>query len=302
VLLFEGERGFDGGIFAVIPTYAINKDGDFTAGAGIQLNAAGGKFKGSLDVFNGGDGFDTLLATGGHDVVFRYALDDSATRTGSLVNQVEELQMGGGDDVVDLTSPLFGVAGADESFVIYGESGRDALWTGAGTDTLYGGDDGDWLSGGAGDDVLYGGNTATGGDTNTPSSGTFTNGWTMDGFGTRVFNDVLDGGTGNDLLYGGSGNDLLSGGAGIDTLTGNNGADYFVFRIGATSWGQDTVTDFDYGAGDRLVASGWNKGAVSSAFLGSGDLQLSFSGNSITLAGFDSTDLTAAGGVGNLFA
>jgi Ca2+-binding RTX toxin-like protein len=298
-LLFEGERAFGKVGSFTYDTYALNKDGDFTAGAGIHLNAAGSKFLGSLDTFNGGAGYDTLLGTGGHDVVFRFGLDDSVQRTGSLVNGIEEFRMGGGDDIVDLTDPLFSLSpvAAGESVALYGEEGRDALWSGAGNDTLVGGNDGDWLSGAAGDDTLYGGNDSTGAGANSADSG-----WKVNGFGDRVFADLLDGGAGNDTLYGGAGNDLLSGGSGTDSLTGNAGADYFLFRIGASTWGSDTVTDFDFLAGDRLVADGWNKASVGSAFLGGGDLQLSFSGNSITLVGFDSADLTAAGGVGNLFA
>jgi Ca2+-binding RTX toxin-like protein len=295
ILLFEAER-----VFTQISgqdVYAHNKDGDFTAGTGIKLNEAGSRFFGSLDTFQGGAGHDTLLGTGGHDVVFRYSLDANGARTSALISGVEEFVMGGGDDIVDLTGPLEANATQSSRITVFGESGRDALWTSEADDVLVGGDDGDWLSAGKGNDVLYGGNE-TGPDTNSAGSG-----WTVNGFGGRVFSDLLDGGEGNDTLYGGSGDDLLAGGSGVDSLTGGAGGDYFLFRVaGASGWGGDTVQDFDFLSGDRLAADGWDDALVSSSFLGGGDLQLSFSGNSITLVGFDSADLTAAGGVGNLFA
>ncbi|MCP1721331.1 retention module-containing protein [Pseudomonas citronellolis] len=90
------------------------------------------------------------------------------------------------------------------------------------TDTLNGGDGHDILYGGAGNSILNGG----------------------DG------NDTLYGGLGNDTLDGGKGNDLLIGGKGNDTLTGGDGADTFIWRAGDT--GNDTITDFKPGDGDRI--------------------------------------------------
>jgi len=63
-------------------------------------------------------------------------------------------------------------------------------------------------------------------------------------------NSILNGGTGNDSLYGGLGNDTLNGGKGNDTLTGGAGADTFIWRAGDT--GNDTITDFKPGDGDRI--------------------------------------------------
>ena len=53
--------------------------------------------------------------------------------------------------------------------------------------------------------------------------------------------DVVDGRRGNDWLEGGDGNDVLSGGS---------GADKFVLRSGD---GHDTVTDFNFLEGDRVL-------------------------------------------------
>jgi len=226
-------------------------------------------------------------------VVFRYALTDAGTRTGELVSGIEEFRMGAGDDIVDLTSKTLGSSATDESVTLFGEAGRDSLWTGAANDTLVGGNDGDWLSGGAGNDTLYGGNLpADGADTNAAGSG-----WTITGL-TGTFNDVLDGGAGNDTIVGGVGNDLVSGGIGNDTLTGGAGADSFLFRFNSTpaGWGSDTILDFNYGQGDRLVALDWDKTLVTAAEDGAGNLVLNYLGaGEITLQGIDFADLTTIG-------
>jgi Ca2+-binding RTX toxin-like protein len=278
VLLFEAERGF--GQILNSDVFAHNSDGDFTASSGIQLNALGGLYRGSFDTYNGGDGVDTLLGTGGHDVVFRYALNDNGTRTGELISSIEEFEMGNGDDIVDLTAKLAsgGTSLPGESVAIDGGNGRDALWTSGGDDRIEGGNDGDWLSGGAGNDIIYGG-YSTGGDTNA-----VVDVWTVKDV-TGKFTDLIDGGAGNDQLFGGSGNDLLAGGNGNDTMTGGAGADSFLFRKPAGTWGSDTVTDFSHAAGDRLIAFNWDKTAVTMADTADG-LKIDYLlGGSITLTG-----------------
>jgi 5'-nucleotidase (lipoprotein e(P4) family) len=66
-------------------------------------------------------------------------------------------------------------------------------------------------------------------------------------------NDNISGLSGDDILRGGNGNDLLNGGLGNDTLTGGAGADKFVLTVGADT---DTITDFNFNEGDRLVLPG----------------------------------------------
>jgi VCBS repeat-containing protein len=66
--------------------------------------------------------------------------------------------------------------------------------------------------------------------------------------------DKLYGGIGNDTLLGGDGNDTLFGGPGNDTLTGGKGADTFVWMHGDA--GNDVITDFNGGEGDRIDLSG----------------------------------------------
>jgi len=286
VLLFEAERGFSKILGSDV--FAFNRDGDFTASTGIQLNAKDGLYQGSFDTYNGGDGHDTLLGTGGHDVVFRYALNDSdGTRTGQLISSIEEFEMGKGDDIVDLTAKLGtgGQSAPAESVTIHGGDGRDALWASGGNDTIEGGNDGDWLSGGAGDDIIYGGNS-TGGDTNAVADV-----WAVTGL-TGKFTDLLDGGSGDDQLFGGSGNDLLAGGYGDDIMTGGAGADRFLFQ---DAWDNDTVKDFSYVQGDRLIAVDWDIKDAAALQVGT-DLTIFYEGadgaSSITLTGVTLGTLT----------
>lgn len=64
--------------------------------------------------------------------------------------------------------------------------------------------------------------------------------------------DTLIGGDGGDTLRGGDGDDLLYGGAGADLLYGQSGADTFVFEVASAFLNQDTIADFDAGAGDKI--------------------------------------------------
>ncbi len=140
--------------------------------------------------------------------------DESGTLTGdgpgqgtAVFSQIEQLQTGAGNDVIDGGAAQAGLS----------------LDAGAGDDTVTGGAGADTVSGGAGHDSLSGGDGAD----------------SLDG---GAGNDVLHGDAGNDTLSGGEGNDILRGGLGNDQLTGGSGRDEFelVFHGGT-----DTVTDFD---------------------------------------------------------
>lgn len=62
---------------------------------------------------------------------------------------------------------------------------------------------------------------------------------------------ILHGLGGNDTIIGGSAADWIVGGAGNDTLTGNAGAD--TFHYGFATVGNDTITDFQNGAGGDVL-------------------------------------------------
>jgi Ca2+-binding RTX toxin-like protein len=130
----------------------------------------------SFDVFQGDAGADRLEGTAGADAL---ALDDPFSpfpqAAGPRLSGIEKIDVGDGNDVVDLTSRLY-VYG---DVTLIGGSGDDVLWANAGNDLLEGGTGNDNLYGGAGSDRLAGG----------------------DG------NDTLDGGASADRLLGGLGND-----------------------------------------------------------------------------------------------
>jgi len=119
------------------------------------------------DVMDGGADADTVELTDASDAFFLHdsfsgfhsslALsDDYAGELGKArIENIETINAGGGDDIVDLTSPDYSLAG--QGITVNGGEGNDTLW---------GSDANETLNGGNGDDVLFGGagtNTLTGG-------------------------------------------------------------------------------------------------------------------------------------------
>jgi Ca2+-binding RTX toxin-like protein len=140
----------------------------------------------SSDVFVGGAGLDVLVGTDGSDSILLDGGLGVSRRPGEArVSGVERFELGGGDDVLNLTSRLH----AYGDVIADGGDGDDVLWASAGNDELLGGAGDDRLDGGVGSDRLRGGEG----------------------------NDALEGGLGNDLLIGGAGDDRLAGGRGGDT-------------------------------------------------------------------------------------
>jgi Ca2+-binding RTX toxin-like protein len=123
------------------------------------------------DVIDGGTWDDTLNLTAGNDAFFiddvysehHSSLTLSSTTQGidsiARVIDLEIINAGEGNDIVDLTSTNFVLA---NGVTINGEAGNDNLWGSNGNDTIDGGKGNDSLFGGAGDDTLTGG---TGSDT-----------------------------------------------------------------------------------------------------------------------------------------
>ena len=144
---------------------------------------------------------------------------------------------------------------------ILGYGGNDSINGGAGADTLRGGADNDTVAGDAGDDAHINGNQGN------------------DSIDGGAGNDTVFGGQGNDTVAGGDGDDRISGDLGADVLIGGAGADRFVLRVGA---GADTVTDFSFAGGDRiLVAAG---STVTNALTG-GNMVVTLGDASLTLTG-----------------
>ena len=189
----------------------------------------------------GGAGPDDLRGRGGDDVLYGGAGND---RLAGMAG-TDRLSGGDGNDT------MYGGTGDDN---MDGGHGNDRLYAGAGNDYLEGWKGDDRLSGGLGDDTLFGDD---GDDESYGGAGD-------DRLDGEAGDDLLYGGPGNDQLTGGTGDDLLSGGPGYDWMTGEAGADTFRFAPGHSTGGADTVgdtiMDFDYAAGDRLMLTGFSSG------------------------------------------
>ncbi len=134
---------------------------DFLSAASVQntdlkyVNLSG---KNRFDaISNGGDGLDSVSLTSGNDALFA---DDAFSQLNSLAASeisrlvaIDSIDAGAGDDLVDLTTTKFSLAGVS----VIGGLGNDTIWGGAGADSIHGGDGLDVLLGGAGSDTLTGG-------------------------------------------------------------------------------------------------------------------------------------------------
>jgi Ca2+-binding RTX toxin-like protein len=139
---------------------------DIAAGTGQTISLEGlNRFS---DVIDGGADVDTINLTTGNDAFFiddiysdiHSSLDNSLSSTNqgidsiARISNIEVINAGEGNDIVDLTSNNFALAQAVE---INGEAGDDTLWGSDGDDTINGGDGNDTIFGGDGDDTLTGG-------------------------------------------------------------------------------------------------------------------------------------------------
>lgn len=102
----------------------------------------------SGDIFVGTSDYDYLVGTGEPDIII---LDKARLDQPSLLN-IDQIETGAGDDVVDLTSLRFFYP----DVVLSGGDGSDWLWGNAGNDRILGGSGNDCLSGNGGNDHLIG--------------------------------------------------------------------------------------------------------------------------------------------------
>src|SRR3989338_5118376 len=148
----------------------------------------------SFDAFDGGDGNDVLYLTNASDAIF---LDDSLSlnsgKDGQRIANIETINAGDGDDVIDLSSNKYTYG----NVTLNGGNGNDVLWSNDGNDILNGDAGNDTIKGYDGDDIIKGG----------------------------IGNDTIDGGKDNDKITGGLGADILSGGIGNDVFIYENIAD-----------------------------------------------------------------------------
>jgi len=143
---------------------AKNVSNDYSIGTRqiIKLNG----FNSFSDVIDGGDDVDTLILTSGNDAFFiddvysahHSSLTLSSTAQGvnstARIVDLETINAGEGNDIVDLTSTNFVLA---TSVTINGEAGNDNLWGSNGNDVINGGSGDDIIFGGTGFDILTGG-------------------------------------------------------------------------------------------------------------------------------------------------
>jgi Ca2+-binding RTX toxin-like protein len=252
-------------------------------GGADTITAVG--FNGGTNLFNGGEGTDTVvysalgigvhanLGTGGvirgGGPIFIGEADDSLVSVENLTGTQHDDWIYGstaanvlrgllGDDLVD------GGSGHDS---ITGDGGDDSLLGGFGDDTISGGNDDDTIRGGQHDDSLSGGfgedrihgdhgnDTVDGGDNADSIEGGFGADHLRGGTGT----DTVLGGLHGDTIEGGSGNDRLDGGDGIDTVVYTGAYDVTVSlsaQSASGAWGDDTLLGFENattGTGDDHV-------------------------------------------------
>ena len=184
-----------------------------------QINING--YNRSFDSFDGGDGSDVLLMTGGDDML---ALDDQTSNNpnpgNARVKDISVIYANDGDDIINFTTEKYNYG----DIIIYGGNGKDRIWSSIGNDTLFGGsgddeifgsDGNDFISGGAGDDILVGGKG----------------------------NDVIEGGDGSDIILGEEGDDIIEGGSGADILDGGEGNDTISYATSTSSVNVDIANN-----------------------------------------------------------
>jgi Ca2+-binding RTX toxin-like protein len=119
-------------------------------------------------VIDGGSNTDTIKLSSGNDAFFLHdsfsgfnssLILTTDTHTGAQGTQrilnVETINGLDGDDIIDLTSPDYSLAG--QVITINGGTGNDVIWGSDATETIIGGDGNDILFGGSGSDTLTGG-------------------------------------------------------------------------------------------------------------------------------------------------
>jgi Ca2+-binding RTX toxin-like protein len=140
-------------------------DNDTVNGSGgDDYMDAGGATSGA-DSYAGGTGFDRVTYSGRSTNL--YIAEDNqpndGTDTDGIVGgeegdnvrtDVEEIDSGSGNDLINLSTPAANVQAADNT--VYGSSGADTIKPGNGADYVDAGDGADKVTGGPGEDTVYG--------------------------------------------------------------------------------------------------------------------------------------------------
>ena len=119
-------------------------------------------------VIDGGFGHDEVILSDGNDIIFLHdslsgfyatvqsEIDSFNYESAPRLVSIESIRAGGGNDIIDLTSPDFSMG----DISLYGEGGDDIIWSSHGNDSISGGAGSDILFGGLGTDTLHGGSGA----------------------------------------------------------------------------------------------------------------------------------------------
>jgi len=119
---------------------------------------------------DGGADVDTVELTNGSDAFFLHdsfsGFHSSLELTNGLngetgtarIESIENINAGAGNDIIDLTSPDYSLAG--QNIIVDGGLGNDTLWGSDANETFTGGEGNDELFGGAGINELIGGSGA----------------------------------------------------------------------------------------------------------------------------------------------
>ncbi|MEO1639087.1 MAG: calcium-binding protein [Pseudomonadota bacterium] len=255
-------RGYDGD-----DTLTGGSQGDVLEG-GMGANVIDGgdgrdfvQMEGAFDdytiVFDGQVGSITITHTSNNESVVATNVEAFGFTDQVITSDAIEDGTSNDDDTVDLSAETteqdVQAGGGDD--IVTGGSADDTLEGGAGTDTLNGGDGDDALFDTSGNSEIQGGEgndvaVAIGGNSNFVDDGmavpmgnaindVFCGGSGDDTFDAGAGNDVLIGDVGSSFLFG---NDTLDGGTGNDLMQGGFGADTFVFSAGD---GNDTIGRFN---------------------------------------------------------
>jgi Ca2+-binding RTX toxin-like protein len=234
----------------------LNYNADAVWGGGfVAYNTNSGETSGSLqgmnrseDVFLGGSGNDVIQMTGGNDVIFSDDSYTAAAQTGARVQDVETINAGDGNDIVDLTSTSYKYG----DVTINGGAGNDYLWSMDGKDAIFGGDGSDHMHGGKGHDFLDGG----------------------------AGDDIIRGGEGKDTITGGLGNDTFTGGN--TAFSTGNESDLYIYDL-TTNQGKDTVTGHEYKKDDFQFSGGTAGSVTVTGTTGSGSFTASHTASGTTI-------------------
>lgn len=147
---------------------AHNISADWQIGTNARVSVSG---KTQFEtVVNGGEGYDVVTLTDKSDAYFLHdnhsafntdiiLSEDFRGRDGfNRISLIEEIASGDGNDVIDLTSPDYSLAG--QTLLVNAGDGQDVVWGSDADETLIGGADNDVMFGGAGINELFGGSGA----------------------------------------------------------------------------------------------------------------------------------------------